>query len=120
NVTADNLFFKDMTMAMRVGPNPLDLLAGSLANGMEWDAVTVPVFAESPGSQLNAPFYIITPQSQKKDTAFEVMAYLMSEEVQAWSAKQGRVPIIKSKSVIDQFGQDIAILKGTNYTKAVF
>ncbi|RKN74968.1 extracellular solute-binding protein [Paenibacillus ginsengarvi] len=120
--TADNLFFKDMVMALRTGPNPLDLLPPAIKNGLDWDAVSMPTFsaAESSGSQMNAPFYIIPPQSKKKDAAFEVIAYLMSDEVQSWGAKQGRVPIVKSRAVSDRFGEDLPFLKGTNYSKAVF
>lgn len=117
---ADNIFFKDQTMAMRTGPNPLDLLSTAIKSGLEWDAVSMPVFKESPGSQMNAPFYIIPPNSRDKDTAFKVINYLMSDEVQSWAAKQGRVPIVKSKAVVEQFGADVPFIKGTNYAKAVF
>lgn len=120
--SADNLFFKDKVMALRTGPNPLDLLPPAIQDGLEWDAVSMPTFSatESSGSQMNAPFYIIPPQSKKKEAAFEVMAYLMSDEVQSWSAKQGRVPIVKSQAVVNQYGQDLPFLKGSNYANAVF
>lgn len=120
--TAETLFFSDQTLAMRTGPNPLDRIPPAMENGLEWDAVTVPTFQpdETTGSQMNAPFYIIPPKSRDKDTAFEVIAYLMSDEVQAWNAKQGRVPIIKSNEVIEQFGADLPFLEGTNYAHAVF
>lgn len=120
--SADNLFFKDMVMALRTGPNPLDLLPPAIEKGLEWDAVSMPTFsaAESSGSQMNAPFYIIPPQSKKKEAAFEVIAYLLSDEVQSWSAKQGRVPIVKSQAVADRFGEDLPFLKGSSYAKAVF
>lgn len=120
--SADNMFFKDMIMALRTGPNPLDLLPPAIENGLEWDASSMPTFHadESSGSQMNAPFYIIPPRSRDKDEAFKVIAYLMSDEVQSWNAKQGRVPIVKSQSVIDNFGADIPFLAGTNYANAVF
>lgn len=116
----ETLFFQEMTLAMRTGPNPLDKLPAAMESGLEWDAVSMPVFDESTGSQMNAPFYIIPPTSRDKDTAFKVIAYLMSEEVQSWNARQGRVPIIKSETVIGQFGADLPFLEGTNYAKAIF
>ncbi|MFC3771555.1 ABC transporter substrate-binding protein [Paenibacillus sp. GCM10012303] len=119
---ADNAFFKNKTMAMRTGPNPLDLLPAAIESGLDWDAATMPKFPanESSGSQLNAPFYLIPPASPHRDEAFQVIAYLMSDEMQTWNARQGRVPIVKSESVVQQFGADLPFLQGKNYTNAVF
>lgn len=118
----DTLFFQDMVLAMRTGPNPLDHIPSAMENGLEWDAVSMPTFdaEESSGSQMNAPFYIIPPTSRDKDAAFEVLAYLMSDEVQSWNARQGRVPIVKNEAVVDQYGADLPFLEGTNYANAIF
>jgi multiple sugar transport system substrate-binding protein len=117
----DDFFFKEQTMAMRTGPSPLELLPDAIAKGLNWDAVSFPLFpgAEQTGSQMNAPFYAIPPDSPNKDEAFKVIAYLLSDEVQEANARKGRVPTIKSDKALKEFGSELALLKGTHYAEAV-
>jgi len=122
NGREDDLFFKEQTLAMRAGPSPLELLEGAVESGLRWDAVQLPSFenSNSGGNQMNAPFYTIPPSSRYRDEAFEVIAFLLSDEIQTANARKGRVPVVKSPSVIKDFGVDLPILQGTNYAKAVF
>lgn len=118
----DDHFFKTQTLAMRAGPSPLELLKDAVPNGLSWDAVTLPRFAgmNNVGSQMNAPFYAIPPSSAHRDEAFQVIAFLLSDEIQAANARMGRLPVVKSENVVKDYGVDLPLLKGTNYAKAMF
>ncbi|MDF2717165.1 MAG: family 1 extracellular solute-binding protein [Paenibacillus sp.] len=106
-------FLKNQTLAMRTGPNYMTELA---ASGMNWDVVSFPHFAgkERAGTQMNAPYYAIPPASKNKDAAFQVISYLMSDEVAIELARQGRIPILKSEAVRGEFGKGIAGLEKKN------
>ncbi|WP_199614073.1 ABC transporter substrate-binding protein [Paenibacillus alkalitolerans] len=81
---------------------------------LNFDFAAVPVFPESPGSkyQPNMNGLFITNQSNKKDLAFQVIAYLLSEEVQMERAKQGVVSPMNSEQVVQVFGQNVPELQG--------
>jgi multiple sugar transport system substrate-binding protein len=118
----DDLFFKEQTLAMRGGPSPLDLLPPAIEKGLDWDVVSNPRFAgmESVGGQMNAPFLSIPPNSPNRDAAFKVIQFFLSDEMQMENARAGRVPVLKTESVVKEFGTSLPFLKGKNYTKAVF
>lgn len=122
NGKEDELFFKEQTMAMRAGPSPLELLPPAIEKGLEWDAITNPRFAgmENVGSQMNAPFLAIPPNSPHREEAFKVIMFFLSDEMQAENARAGRVPVLKTDSVVKEFGTKLPFLKDTNYAKAVF
>ena len=106
-------FLKNQNLAMRTGPNFITELA---ASNMNWDLASFPHFAgkENAGSQMNAPYYAIPPASQNKDAAFQVISYLMSDEVAIELARQGRIPILKSETVRKEFGKGIPGLENKN------
>lgn len=106
-------FMKNQTLAMRTGPNYMTELA---ASGMNWDVVSFPHFAgkEGAGSQMNAPYYTIPPAAKNKDAAFQVISYLMSDEIAVELARQGRIPILKNEAVRKEFGKGIAGLENKN------
>ncbi|MFC3768766.1 ABC transporter substrate-binding protein [Paenibacillus sp. GCM10012303] len=122
NAKEDQLFFKEQSLAMRGGPSPLELLPPAIESGLEWDAITNPRFAgmENVGSQMNAPFLAIPPNSPHRDEAFKVIMFFLSDEMQAENARAGRVPVLKTDSVVKEFGTKLPFLNGTNYAKAVF
>jgi multiple sugar transport system substrate-binding protein len=109
-------FIKKQTLAMRTGPNFMSELPAAVGNGFDWDVVSLPEFEglQGKGSQLNAPYYGIPPTSKHKDEAFEVIAYLMSDEVQATMARLGRLPIVREEKVKSEFGAGDEGLKGKN------
>lgn len=115
-------FFQTKTLAMRTGPSPLDQLPAAVESGLRWDAVTFPKFPgyEELGSQMNSPFYTIVPTSSHKDEAFQVIAFLLSDQIQGMNARKGRVPVVSSPQVVAEFGKDLPFLEGTNYANAVF
>lgn len=109
-------FFDHQTLAMMIGPSPLDLLPAAVQKGLDWDVVTLPHYEgmKGAGSQMNAPFYSILPTSKYKDEAFEVLAYIVSDEIQAANARKGHVPVLRDEKVLNDFGKDLDILKGKN------
>lgn len=109
-------FFTNQTLAMMAGPSPLDALPAAVQKGLDWDVVTLPTYPglEGAGSQMNAPFYSILPNSKHKDETFEVLAYIVSDEIQAANARKGHVPVLRDEKVLNDFGKDLDILKGKN------
>lgn len=109
-------FFSKQTLAMMAGPSPLDQLPAAVQKGLDWDVVSLPQFKgmEGKGSQMNAPFYAITPTSKHKDDVFEVLAYLVSDEIQSWNSRMGHVSVLRDASIMAEFGQGLDILKGKN------
>lgn len=106
-------FLKNQTLAMRTGPNYITELA---ASGLNWDMVSFPHFSgtQQTGTQMNAPYYAIPPAGKNKDAAFQVISYLMSDEVAIELARQGRIPIVKSEAVRKEFAKGIPGLEQKN------
>ncbi|MFK7692153.1 ABC transporter substrate-binding protein [Paenibacillus sp. HJGM_3] len=108
-------FLKNQTLAMRTGPNYITELAAAGASGLNWDLVSLPHFSGmEASSQMNAPFYAIPPTSKNKDAAFQVISYLLSDEVGIALARQGRIPILKSETVRSEYGKGIPGLENKN------
>ncbi|GIN72578.1 hypothetical protein J14TS2_30530 [Bacillus sp. J14TS2] len=75
--------------------------------GLNFDWVTYPVWGGdypdyAPNELLNTMF--VTSQSEKPDAAFEVLAYLMSEDYQKWSVSTGGGTPLLDKEVYKEFG----------------
>lgn len=121
-LTGDNPFFVEQTMALRTGPSPLERLPDAIEAGLEWDAVTFPKFPgyEEIGSQMNSPFYTIVPTSQYKDEAFQVIAFLLSDQVQMMNARKGSVPVVDNPDVVAEYGKNLPFLEGTRYAEVIF
>lgn len=116
-VSEKDEFTKTQVLAMRTGPNYMsELPAVAAKGGFDWDVVSLPVFQgyEGKGSQFNAPYYAIPPVSPHKEAAFQVIAYLMSDEVQTAMSKIGRLPIVQSEQAKQAFGTGIDGLQGKN------
>jgi multiple sugar transport system substrate-binding protein len=116
-ITEKDEFMKEQTLAMRTGPNFMSELPAAVGKGgFDWDVVSLPDFQgfEGKGSQFNAPYFAIPPTSKLKDQAFQVIDYMMSDEVQSIMSKQGRLPIVKSDKAKSEFGTGIDGLKGKN------
>ncbi|MDF2717741.1 MAG: family 1 extracellular solute-binding protein [Paenibacillus sp.] len=109
-------FLKNQTVAMRTGPNYVTELPAAMEAGLNVDFVSLPKFSgmSVSSSQMNAPFYVIPPSTPHKDTAFQVIAYLMSDEVQTIMARQGRIPIVNQESVKKEYAKDLKGMEGKN------
>ncbi|WP_248929641.1 ABC transporter substrate-binding protein [Paenibacillus hamazuiensis] len=116
---AETQFMKDKTLAMLPGLNRLPLFKD--AAGLNWDMVQYPQFPESPNTSMGVDEWIlhVTRQSKYKDQAFQVIATVLSEEVQTDMARHARFPVLTGKSIEEQFGQAVPSLQGKNL-KAAF
>ncbi|MCC2686786.1 MAG: extracellular solute-binding protein family 1 [Paenibacillaceae bacterium] len=88
---------------------------------LNWDAMAAPTFKEAPktGFQPNTYALFVTSVSKHKDEAFDIIAYLLSDEVQMKLSRKGLVTPLTSKQIQQAFAQDQAELKGKN-VQAVF
>lgn len=117
-VTESNAFYRQRNVAMYIGsvndhPN--------FPENLNWDMAAMPQMsgASSRISQSINPFWSITKQSKHKEAAFDVITYLLSEEMQKLNAKQGIVPTLTKESVRQEFGKDVPVLQG-KHVEAVF
>lgn len=105
-------FTKTKTIAMQAD------LIGSAPNftkeGVNWDAVSLPVFKEAPGigPQSYPNYFYITRTSKLRDQAFEILTYVTSDEMQTYVTKKGYISILKDSSVNSHFAEDVPELKG--------
>ncbi|CAG7644004.1 ABC transporter substrate-binding protein [Paenibacillus allorhizosphaerae] len=109
-----DMFVKDKNLAMYAYFNSTMV---SAAKDMNIDAVPLPSFKEMPGvgSQMYSTFASVYSNSKHKDVAFEILAYLTSDEMQVKFAKDGTgMPIVKNTKLLESFGQDLPQLKGKN------
>jgi ABC-type glycerol-3-phosphate transport system substrate-binding protein len=111
-------FYKEKTVAMYATLNYLSTLAD--VKDMNWDLASYPVFKEAPGkgAQVDAHVILITSTSKHKEEAFQVIASLVSDEVQMDMARNARVPALKDAKYKEVFGQDVPYLKGKNLKSA--
>lgn len=113
-----DVFMKDRTMAMR--PAWLANMVGPMEElrqqGIEvnWDIAPVPNFADQLGKTREAQVHslVLTQQSKHKDEAFQVIQYLLSDEVQRIISRNGRVPAIINPELEKEYGADVGTLKG--------
>ncbi|WP_248926152.1 extracellular solute-binding protein [Paenibacillus hamazuiensis] len=110
-----DLFTKSRTLAMYAYFNSAMIAA---PEDMNLDAVTLPTFNEAPGtgSQMYPTYAGVVSSSKNKEAAFQILAYLTSEEMQLKFAKDGTgLPVIKnSEKIVAAFGESKPQLKGKN------
>jgi len=92
------------------------------AKNLNWDVVAAPSFKEKPkvGLQPNIYSLYVSAGSKHKDEAFQVIAHLLSDEVQAYLSKKGYVVPLVDKTIQQLVGQDIEGLKGKNVANAIY
>jgi len=86
------------------------------APDVNWDVVTYPSNKKAPGTahRLDSPILAITSQSPSKDAAFQVLETIVSDEVQTDMVRNGRMTVLASGKVKDEFGKGIAEFNGKN------
>ncbi|RKN84594.1 ABC transporter substrate-binding protein [Paenibacillus ginsengarvi] len=87
-----------------------------------WDMATVPTFDKGKGYawQVESQNFLISSASKHKEQAFQVISYLVGEEVQKLQNKGGEVPVLReSEGIRKDFGTDLSFLKG-KHTDALF
>lgn len=90
---------------------------------VNWDMVSYPEYSHLRGVGPQAAFRLayVTNLSPSKDAAFEVIAYLTSEEAQSSFARRGMfIPVIENDQVKSLFGQDVTYLEGKNIQALTF
>ncbi|WP_158606880.1 ABC transporter substrate-binding protein [Paenibacillus ginsengarvi] len=110
-----NRFFKDRTVGMFLA---LTALHNAKEIGdMNWDLAPFPVFKDKPdlGPQAYPTYFYVTSMSKHQDQAFEVIAYLTTEEFQAPQIKDGKfLTTLNNKALRATFGQNNPMYTGKN------
>ncbi|GAA3405766.1 ABC transporter substrate-binding protein [Paenibacillus hodogayensis] len=109
------MFFQDQSAAMLLHFVVLSL--STLKDQFDWDIASYPQLADKPGvgPQSYPTYFYVTKTSKHKNDAFDVIAYMTSEEFQNHLSKKGMLPILKDRTAgMAQFGQDVPLLKGKN------
>jgi multiple sugar transport system substrate-binding protein len=107
-------FYKDKTVAMIL---TLSGTGKTFGTNVNWDVVQVPFFKDKPdiGPQSYPNYFYITNMSKNRDAAFQVLAYVTSEEFQEWQIRTGTPSILKDQSkIIANFGADEPVYQGKN------
>jgi multiple sugar transport system substrate-binding protein len=88
---------------------------------LNWDVTSFPVFKENPGVDMRVDCHVLMIYDKGKhvDESAQVIAHLLSDEVQTTLAKQGKMSSLNKQEIIDQFGADITKLKGKNIKAAL-
>ena len=85
---------------------------------LNWDMTTLPVFKEAPntGTMASSYYWFITPTNKHKELSFEIIKYMLSDEVQLdFARKLAYVPSIKnSNNMFSEIGKEVPLLKGKN------
>lgn len=112
-------FMKEQTLAMFPAGNNLPNL--KTAANLNWDIAQFPSFSDKPNMAPVVDMWIlhVTKQSKNKDAAFQVLASVLSSEVQEEMARNARFPVIENEKVRKEFGQNLPHLQGKNL-EAVF
>lgn len=112
-------FYTDKNVAVVISPLTSYTRAGF--SDLNWDMAAAPTFAERKGVgfQVGPRALFISSTSAVKEQAFQVIAHLLSDEVQLANSKLGQITSLNNEAVRKTFGSDIPALKGKN-TAAVF
>ncbi|MGO4371717.1 extracellular solute-binding protein [Paenibacillus sp. MCAF20] len=101
----------------------IDLQPARLASGLSLDiidpatnraAVTHPNFGDALGTsiEINVHTLTLSKASKHKDEAYQVIEYMLSEEVQRIITRNGRVSVLDLPELEKEYGADIEVLKG--------
>lgn len=111
----EKMFFSEQTLAMY--PHYTNV-ARRLPDTevLNWDVAPMPFYKEAIGAAPSVdPYYLyVTSISKNKQAAFEVAAFLTSEEVQVELAKEGFTPAINTPEVRSAFGNNNKNYQGKN------
>jgi multiple sugar transport system substrate-binding protein len=90
---------------------------------LNWDMASIPIFKDGPkaGSQAGSNYWFITSTNKHKEISFELIKYLLSDELQLDAAKKdATIPSLKSDKVdFKVIGQEVPVLKG-KHVQAVY
>lgn len=116
NFPALDQFAKQQSLAMLVYPNTLPTSVPNELKTMDWDIVALPTFKELPGvgSQSYPVYFGLTSQTKNKDSAMELLKFMVSEPFQNELAGKGILPIVQSDATKKLLGANTEF-KDKNY-----
>jgi multiple sugar transport system substrate-binding protein len=105
-------FVKNQDIAMLAWPN----LTGVIGEAtFAWDVTTLPVFSEKPRTNSEAFSTIsVSSTSKNKEAAFQLVSYLLTEEMQTLFSRTGLASVLNDKKINEQFGLESPYLKDKN------
>ncbi|MDF2723921.1 MAG: extracellular solute-binding protein family 1 [Paenibacillus sp.] len=101
-------FAKDQTLAMYGYSSGLISVWAEDLKKLDWDIVALPTFKEKPGIGAQ-PYPIefgITSFSPSKDAAMQALKFLLSDEYQEESSRQGLMPVLTKSEIQKAFGKE--------------
>ncbi|RKN80636.1 extracellular solute-binding protein [Paenibacillus ginsengarvi] len=100
----ENALFTKGEAAMYLGQHSIYLVIPPEVN---WDIVSVPTIDGAPKrmGQRSPAYWSITQQSKHKDEAFQVIAEMLSDEVQMQDSRNGILTTLTNKNVRDALGK---------------
>jgi multiple sugar transport system substrate-binding protein len=109
-------FVKDHVVAMRATTNIIGDLKKQSESDLRWDLATYPQYKNNPGNfgVAGGRALSISPASKDPDSAFKVIAAVLSDQVQTEMNKLGTLSPLTNREVQKAFGQAIPELKGKN------
>ena len=115
--------FYQGTVAMSVFWNNISILEDmhKKGNPLNWDIVTTPTYDIAPGKsfQVDSHNLSVSSLSKHKETAFHVIQFLLSKEMQTVLSKNGFLPSLIDPDFENVFGENLQSLKGKNIS-AIF
>lgn len=102
--------FSEQRLAMMLGPNALGTrYFADKDKNLDWDIVSYPRYKEAPnvGPQLAPGYFLIPVTSTHKEMAFQVAAYVTSEEFQKHLARRGYSPALQGADIWSEYGKDL-------------
>lgn len=107
-------FDKTQTTSMFLALSTLG--AVRFKEALNWDVVTYPVDKAQPnvGPQSYPTYFYINNASKHKEAAFDVIAYLTTDEFQEHLAKNGVFPVLKNRDAMKSYGAELPFMKGKN------
>jgi multiple sugar transport system substrate-binding protein len=117
-------FTQDRTIAMLNETSKFSQMKEAEKQGLRWDVVQHPFYAEKPNVYGNSTVYMVgaVPTTKHMDQVLQVIEVLTSDEVQMNVSRSGRISPLKSEEIRKAFGQGdpaladknvAGILKGT-------
>ncbi|MEF3310744.1 extracellular solute-binding protein [Paenibacillus sp. GYB004] len=88
----------------------------NLPENVKWDIVSVPYMPDAPKKMpIRGPSYwSITQQSKHKEEAFQVIAAMLSDEVQMRDSRNGMPTTLNNKEIQDALGKDNPMFQNKN------
>ncbi|GAA3408424.1 ABC transporter substrate-binding protein [Paenibacillus hodogayensis] len=105
--------FAKGNVAMQVGQHDIYL---GIPKELNWDIVSVPTIAGAPKlmGQRGPAYWSITKTSKHKDEAFQVIAEMLSDEIQMEDSRKGILTVLVNKDIQNALGKDHPIYSKKN------